>query len=332
MTKLPFFRPGLCLFLLVTMCAIMFSATSQAQQRIHRTFDPTDGLVQSQIHALHEDRQGYLWIGTLGGVSRWDGNEFVNFTVEDGLGSRYVRCMTEDTEGRILVGHFRGGMTVIDGDSLWTIGPEQGLPNESVHSLLALPDGVVLISTDAGLSSFQAGAVAPFDSTSGLTDLLISGMVQRPDGTIVLSTWGQGLVVAGGSPLQRLSQPEGLPDPRLTGLCLGDDGLVFCSPNMSGVWVLDGEDIRPLADNSQLAELDVLSIFHTADGTLYLGTENQGINIWQDGELDTIGPANGLLGEVVKCFEEGSDGMIYVGTWGGLSIHDRDRMVVINSD
>jgi len=157
-------------------------------------------------------------------------------------------------------------------------------------------------------------------------------MVQRPDGTIVLSTWGQGLVVAGGSPLQRLSQPEGLPDPRLTGLCLGDDGLVFCSPNMSGVWVLDGEDVRPLADNPQLASLDVLSIFHTTDGTLYLGTENQGINIWQDGELDAIGPANGMLGEVVKCFEEGSDGMIYVGTWGGLSIHDRDRMVVINSD
>ena len=306
--------------------------SAQAQRRIHRTFDPTDGLVQSQIHALHEDSDGYLWLGTLGGVSRWDGQEFVNFTTEDGLGSKYVRCLAEDEQGRILVGHYKGGITVIEGDSLSHIGQEQGLPNDSVHALLPLPDGRMLISTDVGLSYFEDGAITAFDSTSGLDGLLVSGMVQRSDRTIVLSTWGQGLVVIGGEPLQRLGQPEGLPDPRLTDIILGADNQVICSPSGQGVWVLDGDAVRPLDQNPELASLDVLSLFRASDGTLYFGTENEGVLMWRDGVLDAMGPKSGLLGDVVRCFAEGADGLIYIGTWGGLSIHGRDRLVVVDDD
>ncbi len=319
-------------FVLLITSPLLLPDNANAQRRIHRTFDPTDGLVQSQIHAMHEDAQGYLWIGTLGGLSRWDGNEFVNFTAENGLGSKYIRCLTEDEQGRILVGHYKGSITVVDGDSLSHIGEQQGLPNDSVHALLPLSGGRMLISTDVGLSYYNEGAVTPFDSTSGLTGLLVSGMVQRSDGTIVLSTWGQGPIVVGGEPLQRLSQPEGLPDPRLTDLCLGADDQVICSPSGSGVWVLDGEEVRPLGDNPELSDLDVLGLFYTSDGTLYLGTENQGAYLWQDGNLDNLGTDSGLLGEVVRCFEEGSDGLIYIGTWGGLSIHGRDRLVVIDTE
>lgn len=318
-------------FLLLTVSLIFLPDGAQAQRRIHRTFDPSDGLVQSQIHALHEDSQGYLWIGTLGGLSRWDGKEFVNFTTEDGLGSKYIRCLAEDEQGRILVGHYKGNITIVDGDSLSHIDHNQGLPNDSVHALMPLTGGRLLISTDVGLSYFDGTAVTPFDSTSGLDGLLVSGMVRRSDGTIVLSTWGQGLIIAGGDPLRLISQPEGLPDPRLTDLCLGAGDQVICSPSGSGVWELNGDKIQPLGDNPILAGLDVLSLFYTTDGTLYLGTENQGVHMWREGTLDVMGADSGLLGNVVKCFEEGSDGLIYIGTWGGLSIHGRDRLVVIDT-
>ncbi len=265
------------ILILLIASALLLPDNAQAQRRIHRTYDPTDGLVQSQIHAMHEDAQGYLWIGTLGGLSRWDGKEFVNFTTEEGLGSKYIRCLAEDEQGRMLVGHYKGGITIVAGDSLSHIGEQQGLPNDSVHSLMPLSGGRMLISTDVGLSYYNDGAVTVFDSTSGLAGLLVSGMVQRADGTIVLSTWGQGLIIAGGDPLQRIDQPEGLPDPRLTDLCLGANDQIFCSPSGSGVWVLAGNTIRPLDDNPELADLDVLSLFYTSDGTLYLGTENRGV-------------------------------------------------------
>jgi ligand-binding sensor domain-containing protein len=45
-----------------------------------------EGLVQSQVLCIFQDGKGFLWIGTNGGVSRFDGMDFRNFTEYDGSG------------------------------------------------------------------------------------------------------------------------------------------------------------------------------------------------------------------------------------------------------
>ncbi len=69
----------------------MFSAS--AQEFATRLYTPKDGLVQAQVFCITQGPQGYLWIGTLGGISRFDGLEFKNFTEEDGLLSNTVYDM-----------------------------------------------------------------------------------------------------------------------------------------------------------------------------------------------------------------------------------------------
>ena len=44
-----------------------------------------DGLSQTQVHSICSDNLGNLWLGTGGGVSRFDGAEFNNFSKENGL-------------------------------------------------------------------------------------------------------------------------------------------------------------------------------------------------------------------------------------------------------
>ncbi|MBL4654707.1 MAG: hypothetical protein JKY33_02665, partial [Bacteroidia bacterium] len=43
------------------------------------------GLPQSQVGDIYVDSKGYIWFGTLGGVSKFDGRKFQNFSTEDGL-------------------------------------------------------------------------------------------------------------------------------------------------------------------------------------------------------------------------------------------------------
>ncbi|MCP4344162.1 MAG: hypothetical protein GY795_01375 [Desulfobacterales bacterium] len=38
-----------------------------------------DGLAQNNAEAILQDRQGFMWIGTKGGLSRFDGYEFTNY-------------------------------------------------------------------------------------------------------------------------------------------------------------------------------------------------------------------------------------------------------------
>ena len=73
-----------------------------------RFYTTEDGLVDNRIEALHEDRQGVLWIATIGGLSRFDGDSFVNFTSEHGLPHDYVHCICEDDAGHLWLGTDRG--------------------------------------------------------------------------------------------------------------------------------------------------------------------------------------------------------------------------------
>ena len=48
-------------------------------------YTPTEGLVQSQVQDMFQDSKGFIWLGTKGGVSRFDGTNFKNYTTNEGL-------------------------------------------------------------------------------------------------------------------------------------------------------------------------------------------------------------------------------------------------------
>ena len=93
-------------FLLVL--SLMMPGWSHAQQSMVHTFHYTthDGLASNALNTAIIDRQGYLWIGTNLGLSRFDGYRFVNF-YREANGKRRMENVTgivEDTlRNRLLV-------------------------------------------------------------------------------------------------------------------------------------------------------------------------------------------------------------------------------------
>ncbi len=66
-------------------------------------FDTHDGLLSTEILSLHQDRKGFLWIGTAIGLSKYDGYEFKNFTAADGLSKGKVVGIAETKEGHLWI-------------------------------------------------------------------------------------------------------------------------------------------------------------------------------------------------------------------------------------
>ena len=58
-------RALVCGFVASTLCG-------RAQQFGFTQYTPKEGLAQSQVRCIAQDAEGYLWFGTLGGVSRFD--------------------------------------------------------------------------------------------------------------------------------------------------------------------------------------------------------------------------------------------------------------------
>ncbi len=87
------------LFLLlisVRIGSLILPAGCAAQAIPFRRFQLADGLVSNNVNAICQDSLGYLWIGTMDGISRFDSKEFVNFTTADGLSSNNITSIVAD--------------------------------------------------------------------------------------------------------------------------------------------------------------------------------------------------------------------------------------------
>lgn len=87
---------------------LLNSILSHAQKYHFHNLTVEDGLLQSQATCLAQDRTGHLWIGTFGGLSRYDGRSFTNYTVNDGLLHNTVRAVAADKAGNIWIGGIEG--------------------------------------------------------------------------------------------------------------------------------------------------------------------------------------------------------------------------------
>ena len=95
----------------------LFSTILEAQDHFYSTRNYTlkNGLPQSQVSSLLEDKNGYLWIGTHGGgLARFDGREFKVYTTLDGLLNNQIVGTQMDHQDNLWILHLRG-LTKYDG-------------------------------------------------------------------------------------------------------------------------------------------------------------------------------------------------------------------------
>ncbi|WP_188928531.1 sensor histidine kinase [Puia dinghuensis] len=77
------------------------------QEYTYTHYNVPDGLAGSTVYCITQDRDGFIWLGTETGVSRFDGTHFRNFTTADGLPDIEVLQMYGDSRGRVWMAPFR---------------------------------------------------------------------------------------------------------------------------------------------------------------------------------------------------------------------------------
>ena len=80
---------------------LFFPVLTQAQEPFIRQLMTKDGLTQQQVMCYFEDSRGFLWLGTKGGLSRYDGKTFKNYDESDGIPHNIIHNIGEDENGNI---------------------------------------------------------------------------------------------------------------------------------------------------------------------------------------------------------------------------------------
>ncbi|MEW6756435.1 MAG: two-component regulator propeller domain-containing protein [Candidatus Latescibacterota bacterium] len=102
-----------------------------------QTLGVADGLPDLSPSCLSQDRKGYLWMGSQGGVSRYDGQEFVTFTTRDGLPGNGVAAILSDRNGDLWIGTAPCGSGRPQESAATTAGTSPPSRPETVWALMA---------------------------------------------------------------------------------------------------------------------------------------------------------------------------------------------------
>ena len=123
-------------------------------------YDSSNGMVADHVTAIHQDGKGYLWLGTKGGLSRFDGENFENFNLADDAASDEVVKIFEDGNGQIWF-MTSTGIKWYDGRDFRGLTTAGGLPDNAVTAMIQDRQGNLWFGTKMGIAVLRDMKITP---------------------------------------------------------------------------------------------------------------------------------------------------------------------------
>ncbi|MEM8930388.1 MAG: two-component regulator propeller domain-containing protein [Acidobacteriota bacterium] len=288
------------------------------------TWGVQQGLANTSVRTLVQDHDGYLWIGTAGGLFRFDGHRFAHFDrrTTPGFGSSRVNAMAITDEGDLWVGLHQGGAHRYR-DGHWEhFTVDDGLDHEDISGLVVV-EGRLHVLTDRSVRRWDgerfvgvsvAGGGCPEARVraigrghGGALWWLAGGIVYRYQSATCTA-----ITSVADEPVFR--QAESL---ELGAMVLRQtaDGRVWLATS-GGLFEVDPSGARP--SRLRLAGRAVISVFEDSLGTLWAGTVD-GLVRFDEGEPSRLSVDDGLPDDRVFALLEDHGGTLWAGTYDGLA-------------
>ena len=311
-------------------------AAPPADWRLQR-WTSEDGLAHNSVYALVQDRQGFLWIGTVDGLDRFDGYDFVHYrhdpTDPESLGNQVVRALLEDRDGRLWVGTDDGiGRLDRARDRFVSYVLAAGeARSKVVWCLFQDRAGRVWAGSDQGLFRYDGErdrfTEQPLAGRDGAT--IVGTVGEDAAGRLwVLSANSEGWYAAlhpfadDGSP----AAPYPVADQRLPVQSFLFDGAGRLWLGPEGPALVDHERRQIVEPRSSPRPATVTSYFTDRAGGIWFGTEGSGVFVRRADEPALrqywIARGAGWLENAVRAVYEDRVGAIWLGTYAGLARYD----------
>ena len=184
--------PASILLVLTLGAAVTACLPLSAQQRdqalphlYHTAWTIRDG-APGDIQALAQTADGFLWIGTLSGLFRFDGVRFELFEppAPDTLPSVGVSALLALPDGGLWVGYQFGGVSLIRDGTVRSFGERDGFPPGTVIRLVRDPGGGIWSGGTGGVARLEKGRWRRVGADEGLSGTPVTGMLVDRSGRI----------------------------------------------------------------------------------------------------------------------------------------------------
>jgi ligand-binding sensor domain-containing protein len=336
----------------VIIFVLLVTISTSAQQYNFISYSVEQGLAQSQIRAISQDKDGYIWIGTLGGLSKFDGIDFENFSTNDGLLNNQINAIYNDSKGSLWLGT-QGGVSVYDGSSFKNFQFKDELSQNFVLSIAEDKSGKIWLTTDGGGMVYMddtrfnylilpngpdnnyirnvfidnqnnkwcatRNGVSIIDGQLNIKDTIKdvnATQIFVDEKSVWCSTFGDGVLRITKNNHQNYSIRTGLISNHIRAFAKQLDGTVwFVSKN--GISKYSNGVIKNFTNKDGLNDNNIKTVIEDSEGNLFFGTDGGGLIKFTNDNFISYTKSDGISSSVVMSIVEDSDLNIWVSTYGG---------------
>ena len=274
------------------------------------TYSTEKGLPQSQVTAINQDSEGYLWVGTLGGLAKFNGRDFQSISTSDGLLNNRIKSIDyfNDT---LWIGH-DGGISFIYNNQIKSIpftgnGFEQ---SKNVSKIIDFKGGVYVCSNGGGLFKRVENELQRINLDGADYERVRSAVVYND--TLYLATRG-GVLFSGDG--VRFSKLKEYGDISYSGVFLRGNKMVLSSYT-DGVIIKDLLSGDKVVFSAEKLKYSIYGCYIDRDGVVWLNSLNGIVKIDKNLKPTFIDDSNGLPVNMISCYFNDSEGNFWVGSQG----------------
>ena len=317
-----------CLFL----CAPAFSLDlDRSVSQFYYTFWSEKDGAPSQISALAQTADGYLWIGSAQGLFRFDGVRFEEYNPQPGvdLPSHSIYSLMATPDGGLWIAFEPRGLGFLKNGSLTVFPRPEENPESPVHCFARDHEGRIWAGTETGLVLRQGTRWIPIGLNWNFTPEMIRYLLVDREGTLWVATVTRVAYLRRGANKFELGGPVGT---GITTLSEGKDGRVWFADDGSF-------EVRPVPTGGHKSDRDVPAVVEDGlrdllfdrDGGLWITRMDHGIVRIRypgklenrkygprDPELESLDASDGFSGGFAYKLLEDREGNIWVGCSNGL--------------
>ena len=282
-----------------------------------RTWQMQDGLPEQTVQAFAQTRNRYLWIGTTGGLLRFDGARFVLYDRENtpAFSETNVFSLMVARDDSLWIGTEGGGLIRYREGVFRSFSSKDGLLNGFVRAVFQDSKGQIWIGTDNGLFRLSGERIERVDNTDSVPLIAVHAIDEDNHGRL----WVGGsklLCLHGNTSIEYRLEGEGSQN-RVKSILETRDGTIWVGA-VSGL-----HRMVPDSKNGSFHKVTETSgtvrfLRETSDGTLWIGTIGHGIYKYRDRRFSQITAPDSLPSNSALNLFEDIENNIWIGTQAGM--------------
>ncbi|MEN8249244.1 MAG: two-component regulator propeller domain-containing protein [Bacteroidota bacterium] len=328
------------------------------------TSDDLPGLETNGFGVVAEDKDGYLYFGTLtSGLFQYDGAKFTQLKSKDQF-SNSITALFVDSDDKVWIGTYGNGLFIYNKETNMQSRLDDDLINNaSVNCIRKLQNGTYWIATEEkGIIVYNNKEFSPLSTNLGdsiKTNCIIennnipfagtnNGVYYLEDekwslvegtkgfnvnhlahdnlGNLFIATETGLIRISNSGEREFLDESNGIPSRQISSIVIDNEGNIWISTKRNGFALFSRSQFFNVSSEKGLSSNFINTVYQLSDGRVIAGNDNGGVDILKEKKVSHYPLKTNLKDVSIKDIIQDSRGIIWVATYTGvLKIEDGEE-------